>query len=508
MSIVGNSAWHRRYSCIRRCFRELVEDESVLHQLLWTFLSAFGNHHDCGGILDCERPVVRYDLRKNQSSASPGKHLQSPMTAASQNTPADAISRLRIRRDEGPPQRSFLGRLVRFFFYVGVVLALLGGMAFLAQSKGWLPNIDRMLEAVRPKLEVQVSIVSVETGRAADATVVATGYVQSRQQARIGARATGRIQQMNVEEGSRVQANDVLAILEHADMDASLAAVEATAARSRSELLEQDVEIQRTQKDLERAEKSLAAKAMTPAEFDTAKFQHSAAVARKVSLEAALQLAEARIQESQQLRENMFVRAPFAGTVISKDAELGESIMPGGMGEASGRGSVVTIADLDHLEVDCDVKEDFISRISAEQPVEVAVDAVPDRRYRGRVRKIIPMGDRARATVKVKVEILEADERLFPDMSCTVYFLNEKTEVLTKQDQRRVFCAADAIVSNQHESYVWILTAENRTKKNVIESGESKDGRTEIVRGLSGGEKVVVSPPSDLKENVLVKATE
>jgi multidrug efflux pump subunit AcrA (membrane-fusion protein) len=222
------------------------------------------------------------------------------MTAASQNTSSDAISRLRIRRDEGPPQRSFLGRLIRFVFYVGLVLALLGGMAFVAQSKGWLPNLDRMLEAVRPKLEVRVSIVSVETGRSADATVVATGYIQSRQQARIGARATGRIQQINVEEGTKVSANDVLAILEHADMDASLAAVEATAARSRSELLEQDVEIQRTQKDLERAEKSLAAKAMTPAEYDNAKFQHAAAVARKVSLEAALQLAEARIQESQQ----------------------------------------------------------------------------------------------------------------------------------------------------------------------------------------------------------------
>jgi RND family efflux transporter MFP subunit len=430
------------------------------------------------------------------------------MTAASQNTSSDAISRLRIRRDEGPPQRSFLGRLIRFVFYVGLVLALLGGMAFLAQSKGWIPNLDRMLEAVRPKLEVRVSIVSVERGRSADATVVATGYIQSRQQARIGARATGRIQQINVEEGTKVKANDVLAILEHADMDASLAAVEATAARSRSELLEQDVEIQRTQKDLERAEKSLAAKAMTPAEFDTAKFQHAAAVARKVSLEAALQLAEARIVESQQLRENMFVRAPFAGTVISKDAELGESIMPGGMGEASGRGSVVTIADLDHLEVECDVKEDFISRIRSEQQVEVAVDAVPDRRYLGKVRKIIPMGDRARATVKVKVEILDADVRLFPDMSSTVYFLGEKSEASTKQDQSRVFCATDAIVSGPSESYVWILTAENRTQKVVVESGESKDGRTEIVRGLSGGEKVIVSPPAGLKEKILVKVAE
>ena len=433
------------------------------------------------------------------------------MTVASQNTPTDAISRLRIRRDEGPPQRSFVGRLVRFFFYVGLCVVLLGGMVFLAQSKGWLPNIDRMLEAVRPKLEVRVSVVSIETGRAADATVVATGYVQSRQQARIGARATGRIQQMNVEEGSKVKENDVLAILEHAALDASLAAVEATAARSRSELLEQDVEIQRTQKDLERAEKSLAARALTPAEFDTAKFQHAAAVARKVSLEAAVQLAEARIRESQQLRENMFVTAPFAGTVISKDAELGESIMPGGMGEASGRGSVVTIADLDHLEVDCDVKEDFISRISAEQPVEVAVDAVPNRRYRGKVRKIIPMGDRARATVKVKVEILEADERLFPDMSSTVYFLSaakDKSEEHAQGEQPRIFCPNDALHIAGTERFVWVITSEDRLQKVLVQAGEKKADRSEILSGLSGGERVVVSPPKEFKEGMIVKTAQ
>ena len=150
---------------------------------------ALENRRNCAGVLDCDRSAVRYDLRKNQRLCVPGKYVQSLMTAASQNTSTDAISRLRIRRDEEPSQRSFWGRLVRFIFYVGVVLALLGGLAFLAQSKGWLPNIDRMLEAVRPKLEVRVSIVSVETGRSADATVVATGYIQSRQQARIGARA-------------------------------------------------------------------------------------------------------------------------------------------------------------------------------------------------------------------------------------------------------------------------------------------------------------------------------
>ena len=204
----------------------------------------------------------------------------------------------------------------------------------------------------------------------------------------------------------------------------------------------------------------------------------------------------------------MFVRAPFDGTVISKDAEKGESIMPGGMGEASGRGSVVTIADLDHLEVDCDVKEDFISRVLEEQIAEVSVDAVPDRRYKGRVRKIIPMGDRARATVKVKVEILDADKRLFPDMSSTVYFLPNETDASTKQDESRVFCPAGAVLESGTEKYVLVITAEGRTKKTVVVIGETKDERTVITSGLSGGEKVVVKPSADIHDGMLVKTAQ
>lgn len=348
-----------------------------------------------------------------------------------------------------------------------------------------------------------------ERGRTADALVVATGFLESRRQARIGARATGRIEQINVEEGSKVMTHDILAVLEHADLDASLNASQAVAARARSELLEQDVEIERTRREFERAEKTMASKSMAPSDFDKARFQRDAAVARKVSLEAALQLAEARVQEASQLRENMFVRAPFEGTVISKDAELGESIMPGGMGEASGRGSVVTIADLDHLEVDCDVKEDFISRVSPDQQAEVSVDAVPEVRYRGRVRKIIPMGDRARATVKVRVEILDADARLFPEMSSTVFFLPDTPANKAEQPEMvRFFCPSTAVVNEESVSFVWLITDDDRLKKSTVTTGASRDARTEITSGLTGGEKVVVNPRDELSDGMLVRTTE
>ncbi|MFM7038933.1 MAG: efflux RND transporter periplasmic adaptor subunit [Planctomycetaceae bacterium] len=427
------------------------------------------------------------------------------MSTGSPSPQADSLSKLRIRRDQPPRGPSLFGRLLRFLLLTSVLASIAGGVWFFAFSGGVFPDAAKLMESVRPKPEVRVAIVSVETGLSADATVVATGYIESRQQARIGARATGRIQDVNVEEGSKVAANDVLAVLEHADLDASLAATEAAAARCRSELQEQDVTIQRSRRDFERAEKAFAAKTMTAAEFDAAKFDCDAAVARRVSLEAALSLAEARIQEARQLRENMFVRAPFAGTVISKDAELGESIMPGGMGEASGRGSVVTIADLEHLEVDCDVKEDFISRVTAGQMAEISVDAVPDRRYRGTVRKVIPMGDRARATVKVRVAFQDADQKLFPEMSATVYFLPEGQTQPVEQPAPRIFCPNDALHSANDQTWVWIVNRDDRLQKTTVQIAERREDRTEIASGLTGGEKVVVSKPQDFRDGLAVK---
>jgi multidrug efflux pump subunit AcrA (membrane-fusion protein) len=182
------------------------------------------------------------------------------MSTGSPSPQADSLSKLRIRRDQPPRGPSLFGRLLRFLLLTGTLAGIAAGVWFFAFSGGVFPDATKLMESVRPKPEVRVAIVSVETGLSADATVVATGYIESRQQARIGALATGRIQDVNVEEGSKVAANDVLAVLEHADLDASLAAAEAAAARCRSELQEQDVTIQRSRRDFELRRKSLRSK--------------------------------------------------------------------------------------------------------------------------------------------------------------------------------------------------------------------------------------------------------
>lgn len=410
---------------------------------------------------------------------------------------SDTLSKLRIKRAEPRPQRSWLRLLLKTTLILAVVLGIAVTGVVLSYRNGWLAvgeNWSSVPEIMQSRIEARLATVTVESGRSADATVKATGYLESRRQAKIGARTPGRVEIINVEEGSRVEAGEVLAVLEHADLEASLAAVEASLARAKAALDEQEIVILQCQREFERAERLWKTKQIAESNYDDAKYKSQSAVARRNSLVAEISLAEARRSEAQQMKENMFIRAPFNGTVISKDAEVGESILPGGMGEASGRGSAVTVADLDHLEVECDVKEDYIGRIAPGQSAEVAVDAVPNVRFQGKVRKVIPKGDRARATIKVKVSIVDSDERLFPDMSATVYFLSAESATAAETPSRRVFCENEAIGTDEAGRFVWIADEADRVRRQEVTTGTVRDGRTEITSGLAGGERVVMAP--------------
>lgn len=250
----------------------------------------------------------------------------------------DALSALRIDRTEQRRPRS-VGVWLRRIFMLLMLLLVVGGSFLGAVQLGWLAPVSptasgwfAVPDIMRNRPEVRVARPTTESGRSADATVVATGYLESRRQARIGARAPGRIQEVKVEEGSRVKKDEILAVLEHADLDASLAATEASVSRAKAAIEEQNVLIAQHKREFERSKKLLASKSISDTEYDQSRFQFDGAIARMESLKAEVQLAEARLQEAVQLKENMFIRAPFDGTVISKDAEVGESILPGGMG--------------------------------------------------------------------------------------------------------------------------------------------------------------------------------
>jgi RND family efflux transporter MFP subunit len=225
---------------------------------------------------------------------------------------------------------------------------------------------------------------------------------------------------------------------------------------------------------------------------------------------ASVAAAKNAVVEAKEAVRNMFIYAPFDGTVVTKDAEVGESIMPGGMGASSGRGSVITLAKLDQLEVDTDVKEDYLGQIRKGQPTEVVVDAAPDRRYRGRLREIIPMGDRTRGIVKVKVSILDPDERLFPELSATVHFLpdNAGDDEANPLEKKGVFVPVAAIQKIDGDKYVWQLTGDRVKKTAVTTQGKPDDGLIAVGDELVAGDVVIVDPPPGLQDSERVKPAE
>jgi RND family efflux transporter MFP subunit len=183
--------------------------------------------------------------------------------------------------------------------------------------------------------------------------------------------------------------------------------------------------------------------------------------------------------------------------------------MPGGMGASSGRGSVITLANLEELEVDTDVKEDYLGQLRKGQPAEVVVDAVPDHRYQGRLREIMPMGDRTRGIVKVKVAVLNPDERLFPELSATVHFLPDEDDASgSPSSEKGVFAPTAAIHGAGHDKFVWVLE-EDRVRKAAIKSkGEQHEGLVRVSGELIGGERLVIDPPAELKEGDQVQVAE
>lgn len=454
------------------------------------------------------------------------------MSAPHLSPTQDPLATLRINRGASRRRGSgWLGKLLALIF-----LAALGGAGYWA----WLQFGD---EFTRP--EVQTAMVLVQSAGAADSVLSAQGYLKSEKQASIGARSPGRVLKIYVREGQAVEAHDMLAELEHNDLDETLAAMKASLdargatlqtmrlelKKSKEELVEVESILEQDDAEFARSEKLFKSGNRTAAEHERAEAKMKASRSKRASMstavavsesklieaEAQLRVAHARLHEAEQQRLNLFVRAPFKGIVISKEAEVGESIMPGGMGAASGRGSVVTLADLLNLEVEADVKENYVSRVRKNQEVSVAVDAVPNHRFGGRVRSIIPMGDRAKGTVKVKV-ILNVDEvaqvndprtetfTLFPEMAATVYFISEGKAATTGVVEPQVLAPKQAIKTDAKGAYVWQVI-DQRATRTAVETGEEQDGRVRILRGLKGGERVVIDAPPEMQENLRINFT-
>ncbi|MCL4236563.1 MAG: efflux RND transporter periplasmic adaptor subunit, partial [Deltaproteobacteria bacterium] len=246
-----------------------------------------------------------------------------------------------------------------------------------------------------------------------------------------------------------------------------------------------------------RAKELLAKSYISTTEFEQAESRARVASAQLESARANAHLASVNLESTR-------VRAPFDGTVLRKDAELGEVVSPAGAGGAFTRTSIVTMADLATLEVEVDVNEAYIARIRGDQPARISLDAYPGVEFRGRVRQVVPTADRQKATVLVKVAIDDKDSRIMPEMAAKVVFLDEAPDPAAPVEPRRVTAPAAAVVTSGSATKVWVVD-KAVTKSVAVKTGTSIGSEIEILSGLSGGEKVVVNPPGGLRDGQTVR---
>jgi RND family efflux transporter MFP subunit len=340
--------------------------------------------------------------------------------------------------------------------------------------------------------EVQVAVVTASGGgTVTGGGISASGYVVARTKASVSAKVPGRLAYLGVSEGSVVRRGEVLARLDNDDYRAAVNAAQAHA---------QQVEIERDQagRDLERAGRLHAQRLLSDAELENQS-------ARLKSLGAQVDAARAQLEVARASFDNTIVLAPFDGTVLRKDAEVGEFVAPSTAGGGLTRTAIVTMADLRTLEVEVDVNEAYIAQVRNGQSCRITLDAYPDTSFAGRVRQVVPTADRQKATVQVKVAIHDRDPRILPEMGAKVEFVRAEDGATTAAvAPRRVLVPSAALVQGAEGASVWVVEGE-RVAGRAVAPGPARGDQVEIRSGLTGGERVVLAPPAGLKDGARVR---
>jgi RND family efflux transporter MFP subunit len=410
------------------------------------------------------------------------------------------LEALRLDEDEARPRRWK-------WIVIGLVL-----LALAAAAAAWRAR-DAYAAA-----EVQVVSPTVRQGTQGSAgapMLTASGYVVARRKAVVSAKIQGRLSDLRVEEGSRVREGEVIARLESADYEASVGRARARVESVRAQLESAGARIVRAEADLAEAQRQMRLADRLTTEQVVSVDSRDAARSRVALAEAALAQAsadrgqvvaegaqaEADVRFAQAQLQNTVIRAPFSGTVVKKMAEVGESVapIPPGVNISTSSGAIVALADLETLEVEVDVSESNVARLGAGQPAEVTVEAFPDRRYKAALRQVIPTADRTKATVLVKVTILDTDPNLKPEMSAKATFLERAAPGAGGEAQRLVLVPQQAVVTRDGSPLVFEVVGDTvRARKVAV--GIAQESLVLVTSGLSGGERLVSAPPATLKD--------
>jgi len=402
------------------------------------------------------------------------------------------LSKLHIDRDAPPAVRRAFGRTVAI---AAVSLGLLAVALWIIRARG--------------VVEVEVAVVEAQGGGgvAGGATAVtANGYVVARTRASVSSKVPGRLAFLGVSEGSFVRRGDVIARLENADYQAQVTQAEASLALAEAQRIEADADRDQLQREVERLRDIRATKAelVSEQELDASASAAAQAAARAQAAGARIDAAAAGLRFARASFDNTLIRAPFTGTVLRKEAEVGEVVAPS-VGGGLTRGAVVTMADLTTLEVEVDVNEAYIARVRSKQPARITLDAYPDTAFRGDVRQVVPTADRQRATVQVKVSILDRDPRILPEMGARVDFVEpEPAAASGPAAAPRIRVPAAAVRDAGGPTVVW-LVRDGHLEQRPVQAGPVSAGFREIRSGLSGGEMLLVGGVETPQQGMRVK---
>jgi len=396
----------------------------------------------------------------------------------------DELASLRIDREA--PRRGRWRWLV-VLLLLAVVVA--GALYFVRARAGSALSSFGALEVET----VQASVLSSNNANAGTPILTASGYLVARKQSVVSSRIQGRITKLLVEEGSVVKEGDVLATLDNADIMAAIAKAKADIEYSKADL----AEAQRQ----ERLQEGLYKDRVTSQDaLDAAK--------AKVALAAAaIEQNKANLQVQQANLDFTTIRAPFAGIVVKKMTEAGESVapIPPGVNISTSSGAIVAIADMNSLEAEVDVNESNVAQLQSGQPAEITVQAIPNHTYKGVLRQVIPTADRTKATVTVKVSIVDKDKYLKPEMSCNVTFLQpQKADKKDSPPQRIVTIPKDAVTTRDGKPVVFQIE-DNKVHQLPVTTGADLHGQVIVISGLAGSETLVNNPPQKLKDGDTVK---
>jgi RND family efflux transporter MFP subunit len=365
------------------------------------------------------------------------------------------------------------------WLFLAVLLAVVVVAYFLLRNK------------VAPATKVKASTVTYITGSASQASLVASGYVVAQRKAEVASKGTGRLKYLGFEEGDTVHTGQVIAELENDDIKAEVALAKAN-------LMNAEADSLNAGRIYRRQQKLYDSSAVTRVALEDAETTYLRAKASVAAAQANVEGAEVNL-------ENTIIRAPFSGTVLTKNADVGEVVAPFASSSSS-KGSVVTLADMGSLEVEADVSESNIYKVFVGQKCNIVLDAYPDRTYAGEVKKIVPTADRARATVLTKVAFTNIDNRVLPEMSARVNFFPREMDTTGQSASRTLVVDKEAITTRAERKVVFRIV-KDKVELVPIVVGRRLGDMTEIDSGLSEGDRVVLSPPGKMATGDKIEVT-